>query len=124
MFIRIEKNSDGSHTTQFGGNLHDGWAFVPSDMAIPDTFPFVNIETAMVTHHAVIRKHTVMVDGKPVEKEVVVWPEYTQIEVVSMTEGEQIPVEVPEAEPTAQDDTDSMLVDHELRLTMLELGLV
>lgn len=26
--------------------------------------------------------------------------------------------------PTAQDDTDSMLVDHEYRLTMLELGLV
>ena len=28
----------------------------------------------------------------------------------------------PTAEPTAQDDTDAMLVDHELRLTMLELG--
>lgn len=25
--------------------------------------------------------------------------------------------------PSAQDDTDSMLVDHEYRLTMLELGL-
>lgn len=30
----------------------------------------------------------------------------------------------PEREPTAQDDTDAMLVDHEYRLTMLELGLV
>ena len=27
------------------------------------------------------------------------------------------------AVPTAQDDTDAMLVDHEYRLTMLELGL-
>lgn len=26
-------------------------------------------------------------------------------------------------EPTAQDDTDAMLVDHEYRLTLLELGL-
>lgn len=29
----------------------------------------------------------------------------------------------PEPEPTPQDDTDAMLVDHEYRLTMLELGL-
>ena len=29
-----------------------------------------------------------------------------------------------EFEPTAQDDIDAMLVDHEYRLTMLELGLV
>lgn len=28
-----------------------------------------------------------------------------------------------EAEPTAQDDTDAMLVDHEYRITLLELGL-
>lgn len=27
------------------------------------------------------------------------------------------------AEPTAQDDTDAMLIDHEYRLTMLELGI-
>lgn len=42
--------------------------------------------------------------------------------VVSMTAGI-----VPDVEetytPTAQDDTDAMLVDHEYRLTMLELGL-
>lgn len=31
--------------------------------------------------------------------------------------------EVPETKPTAQDDTDAMLVDHEYRLTLLELGL-
>jgi len=29
----------------------------------------------------------------------------------------------PPPEPTAQDDTDALLVDHEYRLTMLELGL-
>ena len=27
------------------------------------------------------------------------------------------------AEPTAQEDTDAMLIDHEYRLTMLELGI-
>lgn len=28
-----------------------------------------------------------------------------------------------ESEPTAQEDTDAMMVDHEYRLTLLELGL-
>lgn len=31
--------------------------------------------------------------------------------------------EEPAPEPTAQDDTDAMLVDHEYRLTLLELGI-
>lgn len=30
----------------------------------------------------------------------------------------------PEPDPTPQEDTDAMLVDHELRLTMLELGVI
>ena len=30
----------------------------------------------------------------------------------------------PQPEPTAEEDTDAMLVDHEYRLTLLELGLV
>lgn len=32
-------------------------------------------------------------------------------------------VDIEEIEHTAQDDTDAMLIDHEYRLTMLELGL-
>ena len=34
-----------------------------------------------------------------------------------------LPAENTESTPTAQDDTDAMLVDHEYRLTLLELGL-
>ena len=30
----------------------------------------------------------------------------------------------PETVPTAQDDTDAMLIDHEYRLTLLELGVI
>ena len=33
------------------------------------------------------------------------------------------PLPEPEEIPTAQDDTDAILVDHEYRLTLLELGL-
>lgn len=34
------------------------------------------------------------------------------------------PTPEPEPEPSAQDDVDAMLIDHEYRLTLLELGLV
>lgn len=37
---------------------------------------------------------------------------------------EEIEMNEPAVEPTAQDDTDAMLIDHEYRLTLLELGLV
>jgi hypothetical protein len=41
-----------------------------------------------------------------------------------MTVTSWTPIEIPEPtpEPSAQDDIDAMLVDHELRLAMLELG--
>ena len=78
MFIKIEKNNDGSRAFQIGGVLEDGWVFVPDDIAIPDTFPFVNIKTEMVTHPATETRE-----------------EYTQLEVVSMTNGEEIKVEEP-----------------------------
>lgn len=42
---------------------------------------------------------------------------------IQITEIPHEPIPVPVHGPTAQDDTDAMLVDHELRLTMLELGL-
>ena len=42
--------------------------------------------------------------------------------VTSMTAG-VVPETTEEYIPTAQDDIDAMLVDHEYRLTMLELGL-
>lgn len=111
MFIYIKPNSDGSHATRFGGSISDGWAAVPADIVLPDTFPYVNIETAMVTHPAVVRKVTENLDGETVEKEIVIRPEYTQLEVVSMTEGEQIPVEPPEvvAEPTTDEVLNTLL---------------
>lgn len=44
MYIKIEKNPDGSHTFQTGGHLEQGWAVIPENLEIPDTFPYVNIE--------------------------------------------------------------------------------
>lgn len=42
--------------------------------------------------------------------------------VTGMTAG-VVPEPEPEHEPTEQEDTDAMLIDHEYRLTLLELGL-
>lgn len=108
MYICINKNPDGGHAFQSGGILLDGWAVVPVGMEIPNTFPYVNIETAMVKHPAVIRKVPANVNGETVVKEVVVRSAYEQLEVVSMTEGAKIPV-TNECEPTA-DDTINVLL--------------
>lgn len=123
MFIQIEKNPDGSHAFQVGGVLENGWAAIPENMELPDSFPYVNIEVAEITHPAVIATSTKQVDGKLVEYEKVLVPEFTQLEVVSMTDGEEIPVEESVIEFTVQDDIDAMLVDQEFRLTLLELDI-
>lgn len=45
----------------------------------------------------------------------------TGTEIVSFV-AREIPEIEPDIEPTADDDIDAMLVDHEYRLTLLELG--
>ena len=92
--IEIEPLENGAHRNQTGGISYvpKGWAIIPDSMEIPDTFPFVNIK---------------------VKDEV----------VTEMTPGiVPEPEPIPDVEPTAQDDTDAILVDHEYRLTLLELG--
>ena len=50
-----------------------------------------------------------LVDGKVVER--------------TAEEIEADKAKLPKPEPTAEDDTNAMMVDHEFRLTLLELGL-
>lgn len=52
-----------------------------------------------------------LVDGKPVE---------CTVEEIAQQEKANKPIK----QPTAQDDTDAMMIDHEYRLTLLELGIV
>lgn len=82
IFIQIEKNADGSHASQHGGSLQKGWAYWDTDQVpLPETFPWVEIETAEVSHEAVM-------DG-----EKVLIPAFTRLEVVSAENGEEIKVE-------------------------------
>lgn len=52
MYIKIEANADGSHAVQYGGTLESGWAVWPENISIPPEFPYVDIETEIVTHKA------------------------------------------------------------------------
>ena len=98
MIIKIKQNSNGSHNNQstLPRNIPDGWAIVPDDIGIPDTFPFVNIKTKEI-------------DGV--------------MTVTEMTAGVVPEPETVELEPTPTDDLEVMAIDHEYRLTLLELGL-
>lgn len=45
--IKIEPYSNGAHANQTSSRrfpVPDGYAIIPDDMPIPDTFPFVDIE--------------------------------------------------------------------------------
>ena len=95
MLIEIKPLPNGAHRNQSTTLRHvpAGWAVVPDDITIPSTFPFVDIAVE---------------NGM----------------VTSMTPG-VVPEPEPEPtpDPTPQEDTDALMVDHELRITMLELGL-
>lgn len=103
MFIQIEKNPDGSHAFQIGGVLENGWAAIPENMELPKTFPFVNIEVTEVTHPAVTTINSKIVDDEIVDEVILLEPEFTQLEVVAMTEGEEIVLQEPEQVPTQLD---------------------
>lgn len=96
--IEIEKLSNGAHRNQSGvfATIPKGWAVVPQDLKTPN-FPFGEIEVEEIDGKMVVTKWTA-------------------------TERPEEPEEEDVFTPTAQDDADTMLIDHELRLTMLELG--
>lgn len=79
MFIQIEKNPDGSHAFQHGGSLQNGWAYWNTDaVAVPDSFPWVDITVEDVTHPEIKDDK----NGKVLREG------YTQPEVVSATARE------------------------------------
>lgn len=107
MLVCINKNPDGSHTFLSDGRLDNGWAFVPSHIIIPSTFPFVNIEVAPVTHPPVTITRKYEIGGIPMEFTETVSEEYTQLEVVSMIAGEEI--DIPEPSMPTQEERIALL---------------
>ena len=130
--IEIKALDNGAHRNQTceDMNVPDGWAIIPEDMPVPLPFPFVNIEVEEVTYYREVEESRDVTKvhestgEEYTEKEVVRKQEpYKVMTVTKMSEG-TVPAPEPEIEvvPTAQEDVDEMLVDHELRLTILELG--
>ena len=111
--IEINTLENGSHRNQIGNfkTIPEGWAVIPDDMETPN-FPFGDIE---VKDEDIIG--TEEVNGELVEKVVGTRKVVSKWTPGVIPEPEPIP-----NEPTAQDDIDGMLVDHEYRLTLLELG--
>ena len=95
--IEIADLDNGAHRNQtFNGKLPTGWALIPDNMEC-ENFPFGEVTAEEIGGIMTV----------------VGWTPGTLPE----PEPEQ------ETEPSEADDTASMLVDHEYRLTMLELGL-
>lgn len=92
--IKIEAFENGGHDNQSWDGIipPEGYAIIPDGMQL-DNFPFGEVEVKEANGILVVVK----------------W----------------IPGVMPETEtsgPTTQEDIDSMLIDHEYRLTLLELG--
>lgn len=93
-YIDLDTLPNGAHNNQNGGACPEGWAVIPEEMVL-ENFPFGTATAETI-------------DG-----------------VLTLTEwipGEMPPE--PEPEPSAEDDIEMMLVDHEYRLTLLELGVL
>ena len=86
--------------------------------------------TATIQNNVIVAKginYTDYVDEREIE---LTEEQYNTIPIpCKLVDGEFVPCESPKVEvvniapePTTQDDIDSMLVDHEYRLTLLELG--
>lgn len=104
--IEINALPNGAHNNQTcHGKLLEGWAYIPDDMELPESFPFVNITVDGDT-----------VTGMETNQEA--WDA-----VLAERAARQAEKEAVESEPSIQDDIDAMLVDQEYRITMLELGI-
>lgn len=98
--IEIIPLDNGAHRNQNSGDLKvvpDGWAIIPDNMEFPQTFPFVNITVDKDGNVTTIEANQEAYDAAKASEEEI------------------------ESTPSIQDDIDTMLIDHEYRLTMLEL---
>ena len=99
LIVEIIALDNGAHRNQDSNlsiqNIPEGWAVVPEDMEL-ENFPFGEVTAEEI-------------DGV--------------MTVTNWVAGVIPEVEPIEEEPSEEDDTVAMLVDHEYRLTLLELGL-
>ena len=100
--IEIAALDNGAHRNQngyIGDVLPEGWALIPPEMEIPETYPFVNIEVESRTYTREVETENGFADE-----------EYEMMTVVSMEAGVMPePEPEPEPEPTADELMDILL---------------
>ena len=104
--IEITAFKDSAHhNVQDINYIPEGYAQIPDDMPIPDTFPFVNVEVADDTRYIEKRVYNEETEKYEVEK-----IPYTVKVVTKMTEGVVPPPEpIPEGEATTDEIIDALL---------------
>lgn len=101
--IEITPLNNGAHRNQRGNisQVPEGYAQIPDDMAIPETFPFVDIEVAEETRYKTIERYNEET-GELITEQV----PYTVPVVTKMTAGV---MPEPEPQPTPAPSTDELL---------------
>ena len=101
--IEIKALKNGAHRNQTGNlsEIPEGYAQIPDDMPIPDTFPFVNIDVSEKTRYKEIPHYNDETEEIEIER-----IPYTVTVVTSMTAGLMPePAPIPEPEPTGEELT-------------------
>ncbi len=104
--IEIAALENGAHRNQEIYGVEDmeipkGYAVIPEDMEIPETFPFVNVKAEPVTRTMDVGRDE---EGNPVQDT------FERMEVVELTPGEVPPPEPePPREPTDSEILSAML---------------
>ena len=96
--VDLRENPNGSHNDHRAEHITavpDGWAMIPADFPVPDTFPFVSVEAEEKTYTRTVQ--TEGTDGERVTEQML----YTMMTVVAMTEG--IVPDAPAAVPSQLD---------------------
>lgn len=108
----LENGAHQANNSDWITSVPDGWAMIPEDFPVPDTFPFVDIEAEEVTYYNEVeipaqRKIPVLDEqGNPILDEdgnpLTETKEYTdkkQVPYTLMTVTDMMPGIVPEPEP-------------------------
>lgn len=115
--VNLTANPNGSHNDHRADHITtvpDGWAMIPRDCAVPETFPFVSIEAEELTYYNEVERtkkvtkerevQSYDAEGNPItvkeeyeaEETVTEQVPYTRMTVTAMTPGV---VPEPETEP-------------------------
>lgn len=98
--VKLAALSNGAHENRNSDTITaipDGWAMIPDDFDVPDSFPFVTLEACAMEHW----RETENENGETIR---------IPMELMTVTAMEALPVpEAPEPEPTEDEKRDAQI---------------